>query len=70
MNYSRVEIDELGEEIVRQFIDGFTPNAECVNIDLFVTEYLKLPLVYENFAEEETDRLGFTSNGKRKLKVM
>lgn len=70
MNYSRVEIDELGEEIVRQFIDGYTPDAECVNIELFVTDYLKLPLVYENFAEEETDRLGFTSNGKRKLKVM
>jgi Zn-dependent peptidase ImmA (M78 family) len=70
MNYSRVEIDELGEEIVRQFIDGFTPNAECVNIDLFVTDYLKLPLVYESFAEDETDRLGFTSNGKRKLRVM
>lgn len=70
MNYSRVEIDELGEEIVRQFIDGFTPNAECVNIDLFVTDYLNLPLVYESFAEEENDRLGFTSNGKRKLRVM
>ncbi len=70
MNYSRVEIDELGEEIVRQFIDGYTPDAECVNIELFVTDYLKLPLVYESFAEEETDRLGFTSNGKRKLKVM
>lgn len=70
MNYSRVEIDELGEEIVRQFIDGYTPDAECVNIDLFVTDYLKLPLTYENFAEGEKDRLGFTSNGKRKLKVM
>ena len=70
MNYSRVEIDELGEEIVRQFMDGYSPKAECVNIELFVTDYLKLPLVYETFAEEETDRLGFTSNGKRKLKVM
>lgn len=70
MNYSRIEIDELGEEIVRQFIDGFTPNAECVNIDLFVTDYLKIPLVYETFAEEERDRLGFTSNGKRPLKVV
>ena len=70
MSYSRVEIDELGEEIVRQFMDGYTPKAECVNIELFVTDYLKLPLVYETFAEEETDRLGFTSNGKRKLKVM
>ena len=39
MNYSRIEIDELGEEIVRQFIDGYTPKAECVNIDLFVTDY-------------------------------
>ena len=70
MNYSRMEIDELSEEIIRQFFNRYNLHSEWVNIELFVTDYLKIPLVYETFAEEERDRLGFTSNGKRPLKVV
>lgn len=70
MNYSRMEIDELSEEIIRQFFNRYNTNFERVDIELFVTDYLKIPLVYETFAEEERDRLGFTSNGKRPLKVV
>ena len=65
-----MEIDELSEEIIRQFFCRYNPHPEQVDIELFVTDYLKIPLVYETFAEEEQDRLGFTSNGKRPLKVV
>ena len=44
MNYSRVEIDELGEEIVRQFIDGYIIDPHIVGGNI------KLPSVWVIFA--------------------
>ena len=53
MNYSRMEIDELSEEIIRQFFCRYNPHPEQVDIELFVTDYLKIPLVYRHSTKKK-----------------
>lgn len=68
-NYiSRAEADELCEELIRQFM-GDTDHELCVDIDCFVTHYLRCPVVYENFAEDDPDKIGFASDGVQPLRV-
>ena len=68
-NYiSRVEADELCDELIRQFM-GDTDHELCVDIDCFVTHYLRCPVVYENFAEDDPDKIGFASDGVQPLRV-
>lgn len=68
-NYiSRAEADELCDELIRQFM-GDTDHELCVDIDCFVTHYLRCPVVYENFAEDDPDKIGFASDGVQPLRV-
>lgn len=68
-NYiSRVEADELCDELIRQFM-GDTDHELCVDIDCFVTHYLRCPVVYENFAEDDPDKIGFACDGVQPLRV-
>ena len=68
-NYiSRAEADELCDELIRQFI-GDAEHDLCVDIDCFVTHFLCCPVVYENFAEDDPDKIGFASDGIQPLRV-
>ena len=68
-NYiSRAEADELCDELIRQFM-GDTDHELCVDIDCFVTHYLRCPVVYENFAVDDPDKIGFASDGVQPLRV-
>lgn len=40
-----------------------------VDIDGFVTKYLKLPIIYQKFAEDDMSKLGFISDGKTPLSI-
>ena len=43
--FSYDEIDELGEGLIRQYLGTDAERTCCVDIEGFVTEYLKLPLL-------------------------
>ena len=64
------ELDELGEALIKDYIKKTKQrNVMCVDIEGFVTGYLGLKLVYESFAEEDSSKIGFMSDGVTPLKV-
>ena len=67
--YSYEEIDELGEGLIRQYLGTETDNSFCVDIEGFVTEFLGLPLFYRTFAEKDSDKIGFISDGITPLRI-
>lgn len=67
--FSYDEIDELGEGLIRQYLGEDAERTCCVDIEGFATEYLKLPLLYRSFAEQDTDKIGFIADGITPLRV-
>ena len=68
---SNDEIENLCEAMIKDFMKRkHYTNAHCVDIEAFVTEYLGIPIVYETFAEPDPGRIGFLSDGVRKIWVM
>lgn len=65
------ELEELGETIVRAYINKTRRyNALCVDIEGLVTDYLGLTVVYETIVEDDLNKIAFLSNGKRPLRVV
>ena len=67
--FSYEEIDELGEGLIRQYLGKEAERTCCVDIEGFVTDFLKLPLLYRSFAEEDSDKIGFIADGVTPLRV-
>ena len=67
--FSYDEIDELGEGLIRQYLGEDAEQTYCVDIEGFVTDFLKLPLLYRTFAEHDTDKIGFIADGITPLRV-
>ena len=58
------ELDALGEGLSKDYIARtHRRNAQCFDIEGFVTDYLGLAIVYENFAEKDKSKVGFLANG-------
>lgn len=70
-NYiSYAEADELCDGLIRQFIGSNNITIPLnVDIDAFVTQFLKINVYYEHFAEKELDKIGFCSDGITSLRV-
>lgn len=66
---SNASIDELGNSLIRKYMRSQADRGTAVDIDGFVTEYLKLPVRYYSFAEEDMSKLGFISDGITPLNV-
>ena len=64
------ELDELGEGLVLTQIkkSGMTCLPKCVDIE-GIANSLGLKSVYEVFAEEDLDKIGFLADGRTPLKV-
>jgi len=69
MIFSHEQLDELGEGLIRQYLGGETDRCLCVDIEGFVTDFLGLPLLYRSFAEQDTDKIGFISDGITPIRV-
>ena len=67
--FSYDEINELGEGLIRQYLGADAERTCCVDIEGFATEYLKLPLLYRSFAEQDTDKIGFIADGITPLRI-
>ena len=58
------ELDALGEGLSMDYIARTHRwNARCFDIEGFITDYLGLASVYESFAEKDSSKIGFLSNG-------
>jgi hypothetical protein len=64
------ELDELGEGLVMAYIrkTGMKVLPKCVDIEGLANS-LGLKVIYEEFAEDDYDKIGFLSNGMTPLKV-
>ena len=70
-NYiSRAEAEELCDGLIQQFIGNVSTIPESIDIDTFVSNFLKCTVVYENIIEEDRDKIGFTGDGKRPIRIM
>ena len=61
--FSYEQLDELGDGLIRQYLGKESGTAFCVDIEGFVTDFLHLPILYRSFAERDTDKIGFISDG-------
>ena len=69
-NYiSYAEADELCDCMIRQFTGNNQPMLHHVDIDSFVRDYLKCKVLYETFAEDDPNKIGFTGDGVSPLKI-
>ncbi len=70
MNWlSNASIDELGNSLVRTYMGDTVNKSYAVDVDGFVTSYLKLPIEYRSFAEKDMSKLGFISGGVTPLNI-
>jgi len=60
------EINELGEALIKDYRKGKNKGT-CVDIEGFITEYLKLNIVYAAFAEDDPNKIAFLSDGVQPL---
>ena len=67
--FSYEQLDELGEGLIRQYLGRKADSVFCVDIEGFVTDFLCLPLLYRTFAEKDSDKIGFISDGITPLVV-
>lgn len=69
-NYiSRAEADELCDGLIMEYIGRSAGVPSYVDIDGFVRDFLKCTVLYESIAETNEDRIGFTGDGKRALRI-
>lgn len=58
------ELDALGEGLSKAYTKKTHRwNAQCFDIEGFITEYLGLSIEYESFAEADGSKIGFLANG-------
>ena len=70
MNYTNEQINELSEGLIVTFFNRYENQPTAIDIELFITDCLKKTVVYEAFAEEDQDKMGFTSNGEQPLTIV
>lgn len=63
-------IDELGDKLINDYMKKQANTNYKVDIDGFVTEYLRLPILYHTIAETDCSKLGFISDGKTPLSII
>ena len=64
------ELDELGDGLVRSFLkkSGIRRLPKCVDIEGLANS-LGLTVIFEEFAEDDYDKIGFLADGKTPLKI-
>ena len=58
------ELDALGEGLAKKYTGNTHRwNSSCFDIEGFITDFLKLQILYEAFAEDDPSKIGFLSDG-------
>ena len=67
---SRAEADELCDGLIKEYAGHGSAVPVYIDIDGFVKDFLKCTVVYESITEDDKDRIGFTSDGNRPLRIL
>ena len=67
---SNRELEELGEGLIRHYLEQARVHmaGRCIDIE-GLANYLGLTIVFETFAEEDRDKVGFLADGITPLKI-
>lgn len=68
--FTNNEIEELAEGMMRQYLGRRREAPLQVDMEGFLTDYLRLPLEYCSFAENDFGKIGFLSDGITPLRVL
>ena len=63
------QIDEIGDGLIKHYLGDKADDVTCVDIDGFVKDYLGLNIEYHSFAEEDSDKIGYISDGVSAIKI-
>ena len=64
------ELETLGNLMVREYLKkSHRWKSQCFDIEAFITDYLKVRIEFESFAEEDAGKTGFMANGRDPLTV-
>ena len=66
---TNAELEQVGEGLIRKYMGEKHPPPRCVDIEGFISDYLRLSIVYASIAETDRDKIGFLSDGRYPLKV-
>ncbi len=66
---SNASIDELGSSLIKAYMGKEADKNFAVDIEGFVTNYLKLSIEYHSFAGKDISKLGFISDGITPLQI-
>ena len=65
------ELEALGAALAKKYTaDTHRWNAGCFDIEGFITDGLRLPIVYERFAEDDPGKIGFLADGRTPLFIL
>ncbi len=70
-NYlSRAELDKISEGLLSVYAkENAGRIGLCIDIEHFITSFLKLDIMYASFAEEDAGRVGFLADGETPLLI-
>lgn len=60
---------EIAEGIDLDYLGTKAGEVKCVDIEGLMTEYFKLNIIYENFAEDDPNKDGFIADGKSPVRI-
>lgn len=67
---SRAELNEISEGLITAYANKFNNRViQSVDIEHFITEFLKLKIEYTSFAEDDVGKIGFLADGETPLLI-
>lgn len=67
---SNKEIEEVGENLILNYVGKKRTLSRCIDIEGFISDFLHLPIVYVTIAENDKDKIGFISDGAYPLQIL
>ena len=65
---SRAELEEISEGLIRVYATKHRNKVvQSIDIEHFITDFLKLKIEYTSFAESDSGKIGFLADGQTPL---
>ena len=66
---SPASLSEIAEGIVLDYLGEKAADVKCIDIEGLLTDYFKLKIVYENFAEDDPNKDGYIADGVKSIRI-
>ena len=67
---SRAELEEISEGLIRVYATKHRNKVvQSIDIEHFITDFLKLKIEYTSFAESDSGKIGFLADGQTPLLI-